>query len=496
MLPSVSTTVPWDESDAAPAKLFDRAHAPIAASIAAEKILALSDADTWTILRTAILESPKDPDPNHTRWFVERILFSDVIYLPDGDEQPYRHLHTADLASAILTILKHPRAMRRVLHVCSDEVLTPSIHTLLVSEVLSKPIDLQFVDEKAWELAGISRPMAGRSGAALLAQSTLLYELGWRPTEAKKSMRALCLDLAKQTKRLDIASIKREASLGQPRNEQDACMGWCLCVCNRNGPSLLLRSANQEPHSWRTSAIGIGEESVRMIAALVAAGVQRPFRAPMLARSTQTGEERLVIGQITRDSVADESELIQVPQILGMSALLAVPLARLLENWPSKAPEGEVCILGRGTEALMAYWLAVESGRKAYIVSSAAEQVDGLPKIYSLHTKPFATAAIVVNVSGLIEWEAVAKGMLINGGVLLSPFPPTKQLVNGCQFFRIPDVLRPGEVLNRALEMLCQWHPRLESYGCIAIVDGLAKTPILLSAPALRLLVLKCADLP
>lgn len=502
-LPPHPRSIPWrdDEFDVTGEPLQDQGASQAAREM--ERALVLRGAAaSWTILRPAIVESPSDPDSTHTRWFVDRVLSGEPVYLPDGDEQPYRHISTRDLASAVVAVLRQKAAMGRVLHACSDGVLSPSFHARAVAEALDRDLDLRFVDDKAWDQAGLARPMAGRSGSALLAGSSLLRELGWTPTSPGLFLRNLCAELAQQPRRADRRIRARERVLARPTIAADRIhplqrAGWALWASSGAGPAIELRGRQDgSSFPWKTVAVALGEETERAVSAIGAMGIARHLCAPMLVRRQDdiAAPDVLVLGRPACDSLAPAANFVPVPSGMGVAALLAAPLARLLAAWPVDAPSGEVWILGRGVEALLASWLASNEGRSARILGWAAEEPlqAGGRGIEALKGEGSGRPAMVLNVSGSPEGEAIAVSKLLADGVLVTPFFPSVPLRARHCLRLLPD--QPADsMLPLAFEWIDRWRDRLETGDWLHFVD-LEEAATAFAAPALRLPVLRARE--
>jgi len=468
-LPAPPALVPWSaDSFNVTGELLPGQHQLQVARDAERLLLLQSTRSNWTLLRPAIVEGPSDSDPKHSRWFVERLLAGGPVCLPDGDEQAYRHVSTRDLANAVLAVLGQPRAHRRVLHVCSDAVLCASTHARAIAEALGCKLDLRFVPESQWDQAELVRPMAGTSGSALMLPSPLLRELGWVPVPSGRFLRNLAKELAEQPRRLDADTRARELAL--VTHSQHASAGIPVI---RKDPTLditthLAANVTVEPifPNWQRVAIALGEEVERTATALISAGIGRQLCGPQLLMH-QNGQQpmyALLLGPISQQIAARPSALIPTPSHLGLQALLAPALARLLQAWPKEAPEGEVWVLGRGIEALLAYWLAQDAGRAVKLLGLATELAPGpdLPHIEALSHSLLGQPAIVLNVSAAPEGESIATQKLPRNGIVITPFMPAVPYQRS-RLTVLPDFAEPIFV-EAAIERLLLWRDRLAKH--------------------------------
>ncbi len=469
-LPARPALVPWSaDSFNVTGELLPGQHPAQMARDAERLLLLQSDRRKWTLLRPAIVEGPSDPESTHSRWFVERFLNGGPLCLPDGDEQPYRHVATRDLANAVLAVLGQPRAYQRVLHVCSDAMYCASSHARAIAEALGCKIDLRFVPASQWDQAGLARPMSGKSGNALMAASPLLRELGWVPMPPGRFLRNLVKELAEQPRCLDSGTRANELALAAyPRRTSTA------PPLAQAGSSV----GNDTRSAWRTVALALGEEVERTVAELLSAGLERPLCAPRLLvrQDRQQPLHALHLGSTELRHGAVPSAFIDVPSALGNQALLAPALARLLQVWPKDVPEGEVWVLGRGIEALLANWLAEDAGRRARLLGLATEPApgSGLPSIEALNRSLQGQPAIVLNVSATPDGESLASHRLPKNGVLITPFMPTVPYQRS-RLTALPDLAHPSFV-EEAFERLLHWQERLVKHqwlrpvrtGCLA----------------------------
>lgn len=499
VLPSGLSSIPWSEED------FDSTSESLAeageaqAARLAERMLMLAGPDVnWTILRPAIVEGPHDPDPLHTRWFVERSLSSGPIVLPDEDEQPYRHVSTRDLGRAIMAVLGAPTALGKVLHVCSDGILTPSLQALAVADALGSSRVIQYASGSAWDRVGLVRPMAGRNGSALLAPSATLAELGWAPTPPMRFITNLALELREQPRRLTPEIRSKELSLAVPERPGSAArdngrVGWVLRTTRGDGHGIVAAPQARTEKPWRTIAVALGQDVQRNASRLNALGLDRALAAPMLVEEVRRkGRQRrkLVFGEFAMDSLDETATALDIPEDLGDAALFVFPLGVLLASWPKELPEGEVWVLGRGMEAWLAAALAIERNRKVRLLGTAREPPagDGLPEIEPLAAKRAEAPALVLNVSGGSIKDEQLGGNLLREGVLVSP-----------ELYRSPLALRRSirplidlpdrETLLRALDLITDWKVEKRHPNCFCQLsrDDLGSAFI---APAFQLPVL------
>lgn len=503
IFPSRPQAVPWTENDFNVSEAAIQGECMSLVDRQAEYLLQVGGSTIyWTILRPAIVEGPFDSNPLHTRWFVERILAGGPVCLPDDDEQPYRHVSTRDLALAVLTVLGEERAHQRVLHVCADSVLIPSLHARFVAKALNKKADLHYISADCWEKAGLPRPMAGRNGAALIAPSPLLYELGWQASASESFLKNLVHEIASQPRRLDIHARARELELLHLpsvvlQSHAPVNFGWMLEADSSAGPSLsVTRLDTPSSGKWRTVALAVGEEVERTLSSVGVMGIKSRPVMPLLSECVQGGRSRTVLActRNPRDRIDDGDDLIPVPSELGISALLAAPLARLLAVWPEDIPAGEVWILGRGVEALLAFWVASEQQQSAKIWSFSGETsaIENI-KIEAIKAVPEGSPAIVVNVSGALESEAPLISCMDSASTLITPFIPLGPLHSQARLEILPNI-PPQQFIIEALSLLLKWHNRLVNRRLMTCIP-LQNTHRVFCVPALCLPVLIVKEL-
>lgn len=504
IFPSRPQAVPWTEECFNTGEAVFQGESMANADREAEYLLQVGGRSIyWTILRTAIVEGPTDANPLHTRWFVERILTEGPICLPDDDEQPYRHVSTHDLALAVVTVMGQTRAHQRVLHVCADTVLLPSLHARFVARALNRQPDLHYVSTESWEQAGLPRPMAGRNGAALIAPSPLLYELGWRARPSELFLKNLAREFAAQPRRLDDHARARELALLRP-----SCMvvtthspmesGWMLEASSTAGPAIdVVHLENPSSGPWQTVAVGVGEDMERTLTTVGATGIKLQPTMPLLAECSKNGGIQTVLActRSPRDRIVEGDDLVPVPSELGLLGLLAVPLARLLAVWPVNAQEGDVWILGRGIEALLAYWLATEQQRVAKIWSFKCEVFSTIQeeiKIESIQKISNDSPAIAVNVSGVSESEVPLANRMPSKSILITPFMPLTPLRNQAHLKKISNI-PPQHFLTAALNMLLKWRNRLLNRNVLTCIP-IQSTHRVFCVPALCMPILVVKD--
>jgi hypothetical protein len=322
--------------------------------------------------------------------------------------------------------------------------------------------------------------MAGRSGAALLKSSPILRDLGWTSTDPVRFLRNLSKEMGEQPRRLEESVRARELALLQPRiytmsDFRESEQGWMLRAVSRGGPAIdLVRLKTASSGPWKTVAVALGEEVERTVSAIGSMRIEQSLCAPLLVERLEgdTRYEALVLGRIAIDAIAAGNDLVPVPPGLGISSLLAAPLARLLSAWPTDAPSGDVWILGRGVEALLASWLAQDEGRATAILSAANEALnreDGIA-IEALQRGRNGHPAIVINVSAVPEGELLAADKLLSEGVLVTPFIPTVPIPKHRRFVFLPD--RPSHAqVERAFERLRKWNDRFAANNCLSPIN-------------------------
>ena len=490
-LPSGKAWVPWQDDQLH--GTFDPSSESFGAANARRDerdfLLACSTLN-WTILRPAIVETKHSCNALGTQWFVERVLDRGIVCLPDDDEQPYKHISVHDLARAVLAIVGRPEAFGHVLNVCSDGILTPSLHARLVARALNVVPSIQYVPARDWDSAGLQRPMAGLRGHALLEPSRLLLRLGWNPTPPGRFVTNLARDLSQQPRRLDLRARSLEiallesTTLNQKRISSNPVETWVLRTAGNFLDDMILAPRFGSAQKWKTIAVGLGEEVHRVADYLNSNGLQRNLAAPMIVecRSGRKRLRKLVFGSIARDSVDDPTRSIELTSKTGAEAFFGLPLARLINSLPATLPEGPAWILGRGMEALLAFRLLRELRREAQLFGTHEETSEqlSLPCIEALPARVAMRPCLIINFSGAEILERACVGSLGDNGILLTPFQGSPALGRGRTTIRLVDHPDTNS-LRRALRYLSKWHVR-EHHGSLVFrleANGISQSRVL-----------------
>ena len=469
-LPSGKAWVPWqdDQLDFT----FDPSSEPSGSANARRDerdFLLTCSTLNWTILRPAIVDTKHSFDPAGTRWFVERVLDRGIVCLPDEDEQPYKHISMHDVARAVLAVLGRPEAYGHVLNVCSDGILTPSLHARLVGRALNVVPSIEYVPARDWDSAALQRPMAGLRGHALLEPSRLLRHLGWNPTPPGRFITNLARDISQQPRRLNFRARSLEISLldsetpHQTKIPSDPVERWVLKTAGTFLDDVIMAPGFGATQKWKTLAVGLGEEVQRVADQLNSNGLQRNLAAPMLVeyRAGRRRLRKLVYGSIACDSVDDTTCSFYLTSKAGAEAFLALPLARLIKSLPETLPEGPIWILGRGIEALLAFFLLREHEREAQLFGTHEEASERIasPCIKSLPTRAAVRPCLIINFSGAEILERACSGSLGENGILLTPFQGSPPLGGGRTTSPLVDNPDTNS-LSKAMRFLSKWQVR------------------------------------
>lgn len=418
---------PWceDEVDAS-IDLFQSLPPAVLAARATERELRLLSRGRFpiTILRPAGVDGPDAPD-GITRWFVDRILDGGLIVLPDGDLPTYRHVSSADLARAIVSVAGRNEAFDRALNVASQAILSYWGHAAMARDGLAMPLRFGYVPAWRWRAAGLSLPMGELASSSFIESSPILHQLGWRPSDSFEFVTTLARHCAEHRQHSDKAVIERErqvltaaeaeslytpgiASAPSPHHEtrQWVLRGWA----GRPASLTLERMENVQSFPApvvKVRALTMTAPEERFLRGEYPQHGDRAIGHNALLQVVQPGTSNLASGSLmvplstlpcddmecpfcrNRDHAVlgigcngygwgvcttPPSHLIPAPTELGMAALLADPLATLLAalSAPLANDRGPVWIAGRTFEAALVAWLAQDASRPVLHVDRIA----------------------------------------------------------------------------------------------------------------------------
>ncbi len=409
---------PWceDEVDVA-LDLFQSLPPAVLAARATERELRLLSRGRFpiTILRPAAVDGPNAPD-GITHWFVDRILDGGLVVLPEGDLPTYRHVSSADLARAIVTVAGRSEAFDRALNVTSQALLGYWGHAAMVRDGLALPLRYGFVPAWRWRAAGLSLPMGELASSSFIESSPVLHQLGWRPGDTFEFVSTLARHCAENRQRSDQAVIDRER---QVLREAAAVTLYTPAIRSDPAPQHKTRQRTLRAWGGRPASLSLERmddvqtfpSPLVKVCALTLTGPEECFLRGeydqqgdrtighnALLQVVQPGASELAFGAmmvpLSTLPCADPdcpwcrngyhavlgigcggygwgicttppSHLVPAPQELGMAVLLADPLATLLEALaaPLANDQGPVWIAGRTFEAALAAWLAQDAGR-------------------------------------------------------------------------------------------------------------------------------------
>lgn len=416
--PAFSRLRPWceDEVDVA-LDLFQSLPPAVLAARATERELRLLSRGRFpiTILRPSAVDGPNAPD-GITRWFVDRILDGGLVVLPEGDLPTYRHVSSADLARAIVTVAGRNEAFDSALNVTSQALLGYWGHAAMVRDGLALPLRYGFVPAWRWRAAGLSLPMGELASSSFIESSPILHQLGWRPGDTFEFVTTLARHCAEQSQQSDKAVIDRER---QVLNEAEAVTLYTPAI--RSAPSPQHKTRQWSLRAWGGRPASLNLERVDNVQTFPAPLVKvcaltltapeecflrgeydqqgdRTIGHNALLQVVQPGTSSLAFGAMMvplSTLPCDDTEcpwcqnrhhavlgigcggygwgicttppshLVPAPEELGMAVLLADPLASLLAALaaPFANDQGPVWIAGRTFEAALVAWLAQDAGR-------------------------------------------------------------------------------------------------------------------------------------
>jgi nucleoside-diphosphate-sugar epimerase len=472
----------------------------------------------WTILRPPNVEGPRDPT-NRTWWFVERVLDGGPIVLPDGDLPTWRHVWSHDLARALVTVAGRREAYGETMNVVGLGAMSYWGQASLVMDGLGRRVPIERVPRDAWFEAHLGLPIGTLPSAHVWERSKVLEDLGWRATpdevwlpevarwyeenprpgdeEARRRERAL-LERTVAGNRIPAPAIRpipegeNRAIMGAPADPTSLCAVSCGQPSNGNHPVLHtvqvalsplerdLLLGHYHPHGGRrilgqnalarvawsgTSGLAVG--SPALVVAL------RPCGDPACADCAPLPQtERHVCGVHSDGFAAANcttaaSHVVPVPESLVDVALLAGPLAAVLESLRAVAP-ATALVAGRGVLAQLATLLLVSGGCETHLLledtETSSPSVSGVPLVRRSELGSLRAVDLVVWTE---LWPAPpdVRERLAEGGVLASNHPTEEGPPR-----LVPWV--PGRrAIEEALVLLADWR---DTYDLAALLGPCA----------------------
>lgn len=467
-----------------------------------------------TILRPAGVDGLNAPD-GITHWFVDRILDGGLIVLPEGDLPTYRHVSSADLARAIVTVAGRNEAFDLALNVASQAVLGYWGHAAMVRDGLSVPLRYGYVPAWRWRAAGLSLPMGELASSSFIESSPVLHQLGWRPGDTFEFVTTLARQCAEHRRYSDKAVIERErhvlnetetvtlytpaiasAPLPHHKTRQWALRGWAgrpasltleridnvpsfpapvvkVCALTLTAPEERFLRGEYPQHGERA----IGHNALLQVVQPGASGLAcGDMMVPLSTLPCDDTEcpfchhrNHAVLG-ITCNGygfgvcTTPPSHLIPAPTELGMAALLADPLATLLAalSAPLANDQGPVWIAGRTFEAALVAWLAQDAGRQVVHVdrrpwSHPEFPVQGIgDALEQVRAGTIAAPTLAVDFTGACDVSWPLAYALTAGSSLYVRRRPLG-IPHGIHWYEIPAAAPGRALLEEAMNTLQRW---------------------------------------
>lgn len=485
--PSVRTPVPWRETDHHPA---DDAGAGATTAAqharAAERALVLGEGarTRWTILRPSIVEGLDDPT-DRSWWLLSRLLDGHPLVLPDDGPNVYRHVHADDLAAAVRLLVGCERAFGQLVNVTGEGLLTPLGHALMMMDGLERRVPVQWVPARMWRSAGLPQPMSEAEQTSLIETSPLLTHLGWSPSPeapwvaglARRSSerRAPPPDAAHRALELQVlreagASDDFDLRPGADAPTTPLPRRWQVMVSPSAPDSVTFHARSTPLPAPVLKVVGVAFDDTveRLLSGDLPARPEplvpghaallellEPGTAPFapgarilpLSRTPcadagcawcRDGVERFMgvdaDGFTASHVTSPPSHLVPVPAGLGEAALLAHPLARLLETFSPLLEnlDAPVWILGTSAQAGLAGLLAHDAGKQVVhldrmpadsLVSPAGHPVQSLFLSWeNVRTGVASRPGLCANLSGAREGENLLIDASTPDAKLVTPF--------------------------------------------------------------------------
>lgn len=517
--PSVQTNAPWTEAAFHPADDF-AAGATHSARLAreTERTLVVGEGRdvSWTILRPSIVEGPDDPT-DRTWWVLSRIMDGGPLILPDDGPRLFRNVHADDLAKAIKLLIGEPRAFGRIVNVTGDGLLTPLGQALMLMDGLGRRVPVQWVPGDSWRAAGLPQPMSEAESTSFIEASPLLTELGWTPQAEVEWVESLARTLSqraapkpdenhraleRQVYREALASDAFDISLHIDEQLTPLPRQWRVRASPGSPGSVSFDTFTTVLPAPILKVVGVAFDDTveRLLSGDLPARAEPivPGHAALLevlepgTTGRKSGDRVVPTSKMPcgsslcdwcRDGVerfmgvdADgfaashvtvpASHLVAVPSSLGRIAILAHPLARLLEAFePLLAQsEGPVWILGTTAEARLAGFLTHDAERQAvHLTCSPTDERENVDTT-RLESILIATervrngtstpAGLCANLSGSRHGENLLMESAISAANLLTPFGTN---VDASRVEKLPPAARTKEALEEAILRLKRW---------------------------------------
>ena len=516
--PSSAHLRPWGEVN--PDTAFDLSVALPPATLVARAVerelrLLARGRFPCTILRPSLIEGDDSGDIDITRWFADRILDGGVLVFPEGDLPSYRHVSQKDLVSAILTVAGRSEAHGCVLNVTSQAILSYWGHAAMVRDGLAASLRFGYVPQWRWRAAGLALPLGELASSSFIESSPLLRELGWCAENTFELVTARARKCAAQRRPYDRTEVVRErkvlaeaeadvlyhpaqspAPLPRHATPQWVLRGWAgqpaslaldrvpqiqsfptpvvkvraltlLAPEERFlrgeypqqghraiGHNALLEVLNSGPHALSAGALAIP------VAVLPCDELECPFCRGGLHAVLGIGCDGYGWGVCS----TPPSHLLTVPASLGMTALLADPLASLLAGISErlKHDQGSVWIAGRSFEAALVAWLAQDAGRPVVQVDRRAWDHPDFPVqaveplLAERRNGIVAAPTLAVDFTGSAEvsWP-LAQSLAEGGSLFVRRRPPG--IPSGVRWHELPAAAPNRTSLEGAVALLQQW---------------------------------------
>jgi len=536
--PAVPRDRPWTPPDfdaLADTLDSDIAAAGFAAEVAAfraaerEMRLAVRGRMPWTVLRPAMIEGPNDPYA-HSAWFVNRIVDGGPVVLPDDKTLIYRHVAAADLARAAVAVAGQKTAFERTLNVVSRGILSYWGHAAMLRDGLRRSVGFRYVPAARWQAAGLPLPVGAQAWSSFIEASPLLTKLRWEPLDDVAFLAHLARHLEALPRPYDRAERERERALlaelepagetafrpGRAANGAARPKHWQLCGWPGQPNSLSLRAAPEPAARPPVPLVKTLQIAVGAVENRVLRGEFDTAAAPLvlghnaLVEVVQSGGAGPRVGQLAiplaqlpcgDDGCAEcagtplprnpgidcdgyafsvhpvaAEHLVRVPADLRRAALLAHPLAALLDvlAGPLANGSGQVWVYGVGAEATLLCWLAEEFNRSVVRAERTAnrhnrfatEAHDALVRMVAAGT--LAKPEIVADFGEMADEVAAAFNDVLAADGLYCGWRRPETLDEAFAFRALPAGARTRKLLDEALALLRKW----SQWRDVAVLSG------------------------
>lgn len=404
--------------------LFQSLRPSVATARAIERTVQLWSARTGiphTIVRPALLEDDAVDGDRPTAWYADRILQGGLVVLPSGDLPSYRVVSWDEIARALVLLLGKSEAFGTAVNVAGQAVLSPWGHAALARDFLGAPLRIAYVPRVRWDGAGLQLPLEKLGSAYLIQPSPVLEQLGWEPDPPFDGIARLAAQLAAAERRGISELMYRERSLlaevevtrGRPTERSKPELGsnppqyFNLRSWASRPGSLTIQTPSSVPTygrpliETRFLALGATEEKylkgdyqtsgwvipghnaiVEVVRGAVDGLIEGSMHVPLAALMCGDRECSLCYngdsgllgvnfdGYASRFRHMTSQHLIPIPPEMDQIALLANPLAALLESLQPllERDSGPVWISGKTAEAALAIWMVEDAGREVHAV--------------------------------------------------------------------------------------------------------------------------------